>query len=182
MGVEVISEAVENAKENAKRNGIKNAEFICGDAGEVANKLADEKMLPDVIIADPPRKGCDEYTIDAICKMNPKRIVMVSCNPATAARDCSILSTKGYITERVQPVDLFGGTGHVECVVLLSQLPDEHIDIDIDLDELDLTSAECKATYDEIKAYVFEHSGLKVSSLYISQVILIPNHRLEINV
>lgn len=170
LGVEVISEAVENAKENAKRNGIKNAEFICGDAGEVANKLADEKMLPDVIIADPPRKGCDEYTIDAICKMNPKRIVMVSCNPATAARDCSILSTKGYITERVQPVDLFGGTGHVECVVLLSQLPDEHIDIDIDLDELDLTSAECKATYDEIKAYVFEHSGLKVSSLYISQV------------
>lgn len=170
LGVEVISEAVENAKENAKRNGIKNAEFICGDAGEVANKLADEKMLPDVIIADPPRKGCDEYTIDAICKMNPKRIVMVSCNPATAARDCSILSTKGYITERVQPVDLFGGTGHVECVVLLSQLPDEHIDIDIDLDEFDLTAAESRATYDEIKSYVLEKSGLKVSNLYISQV------------
>lgn len=121
LGVEVIPEAVENAKENAKINGIGNAEFICGDAGEIANKLAGEKMLPDVIIADPPRKGCDEHTIDAICKMNPNRIVMVSCNPATAARDCFILSKKGYITEKVQPVDLFGGTGHVECVILLSR-------------------------------------------------------------
>ena len=122
LGVEVIPEAVENAKENAKINGIGNAEFICGDAGEIANKLAGEKMLPDVIIADPPRKGCDEQTIDAICKMNPNRIVMVSCNPATAARDCFILSKKGYITEKVQPVDLFGGTGHVECVVLMSRV------------------------------------------------------------
>ena len=121
LGVEVIPEAVENAKENAERNGIKNAEFICGDAGEIANKLADERTLPDVIIADPPRKGCDEQIINAICKMNPKRIVMVSCNPATAARDCFILSKKGYIAEKVQPVDLFGGTGHVECVVLLTK-------------------------------------------------------------
>lgn len=122
LGVEVIPEAVENAKENAKRNGIYNAEFICGDAGEIAKKLADDGMLPDVVVADPPRKGCDEQTISAICKMNPKRIVMVSCNPATVARDCSILSTMGYTTEKVQPVDLFGGTGHVECVVLMSRV------------------------------------------------------------
>lgn len=122
LGVEVIPEAVENAKENAKRNGVENAEFICGDAGEIAKKLADDGMLPDVVVVDPPRKGCDGQTISAICKMSPKCIVMVSCNPATAARDCSILSTMGYATEKVQPVDLFGGTGHVECVVLMSRI------------------------------------------------------------
>lgn len=170
VGVEVIPEAIKNAKENANRNGIENASFICGDAGETAKKFADENMLPDIIVADPPRKGCDMQSIEAICSMSPKRIVMVSCNPATAARDCAVIAERRYVVEKVQPVDLFSGTGHVECVVLLSQLPDEHIDIDIDLDELDLTSAECKATYDEIKEYVFEHSGLKVSSLYISQV------------
>lgn len=122
LGVEIIPEAVENAIENAKRNGIDNAEFICGDAGKIARKLADEGMLPDVIVADPPRKGCDEQTIEAICKMNPLRIVMISCNPATAARDCAVLSLKGYVIKKVQPVDLFGGTGHVETVVLMSRV------------------------------------------------------------
>ncbi len=121
LGVEVISAAVENAKENAKRNGISNAEFICGDAGEVAKKLADENMLPDVIVADPPRKGCDVQTIEAICSMNPKRVVMVSCNPVTAARDCAMLCERQYKVEKVQAVDLFPGTGHVECVVLMSR-------------------------------------------------------------
>lgn len=124
LGVEVIPEAVENAKRNAVGNGIENAEFICGDAGETAEKLSHENMLPDVIIADPPRKGCDTQTIDAICRMNPQRVVMVSCNPATAARDCALLGERGYSTEKVQPVDLFPGTSHVECVVLLSRLKD----------------------------------------------------------
>ncbi|MBQ8688207.1 MAG: 23S rRNA (uracil(1939)-C(5))-methyltransferase RlmD [Ruminococcus sp.] len=121
LGVEVIPEAVENAKENAERNGIENAEFICGDAGEIAQRLAAENMLPDVIVADPPRKGCDEQTIDAICQMNPERIVMVSCNPSTAARDCALLCQRQYRIVKVQPVDLFPGTGHVECVVLMSR-------------------------------------------------------------
>lgn len=121
LGVEVIPEAIENAKENARRNGIENAKFLCGDAGEIAKKLADENMLPDVIVADPPRKGCDMQTIEAICKMSPKRVVMVSCNPATAARDCALLSNRHYKVEKVQPVDLFPGTGHVECVVLMSR-------------------------------------------------------------
>ncbi len=122
LGVEVIPEAVQNASENAKRNGIENAEFICGDAGDVAAKLADDNMLPDVIVADPPRKGCDIQTIDSICKMNPDRVVMVSCNPATAARDCAILCQRQYQIVKVQPVDLFPGTGHVECVVLMSKV------------------------------------------------------------
>lgn len=121
LGVEVVPPAVENAKRNAERNGIENAEFICGDAGEVAKKLADENMLPDVIVADPPRKGCDMQTIDAICRMNPERVVMVSCNPATAARDCALLCERQYKIEKVQPVDLFPGTGHVECVVMMSR-------------------------------------------------------------
>lgn len=121
LGVEVIPEAVENAKKNAARNGIQNAEFLCGDAGEIAKKLADENMLPDVIVADPPRKGCDAQTLDAICRMNPERVVMVSCNPATAARDCALLCERQYKVEKVQPVDLFPGTGHVECVVLMSR-------------------------------------------------------------
>ncbi|MBQ8514153.1 MAG: 23S rRNA (uracil(1939)-C(5))-methyltransferase RlmD [Ruminococcus sp.] len=121
LGVEVIPEAVENARENASRNGIRNAQFLCGDAGEIAARLAAEQMLPDVIVADPPRKGCDAQTIDAICRMNPERVVMVSCNPATAARDCALLCQRQYQIVKVQPVDLFPGTGHVECVVLLSR-------------------------------------------------------------
>ncbi|MGN0593469.1 MAG: 23S rRNA (uracil(1939)-C(5))-methyltransferase RlmD [Ruminococcus sp.] len=124
LGVEVIPEAVENAKENAARNGIENATFLCGDAGEIAKRLAGENMLPDVIVADPPRKGCDEQTIDAICQMKPRRIVMVSCNPATAARDCARLCQRQYHMVQVQPVDLFPRTGHVECVALMSRIKD----------------------------------------------------------
>lgn len=136
VGVEIVPEAVENAKENAARAGVKNAAFFCGDAGSIAGKLAEQGTAPDVIVVDPPRKGCDEAALWAMVQMQPERIVMISCNATTAARDCAMLSRMGYAAERVQPVDLFPGTGHVECVVLLSQLPDEHIDIDINLDEL----------------------------------------------
>lgn len=121
IGVEIIPEAVENAKQNAARAGISNARFFSGDAGRIAKQLAESREMPDIIIADPPRKGCDRDTIMAMVQMQPERIVMISCNPATAARDCELLSQMGYCVEKVQPVDLFPRTGHVECVVLLSR-------------------------------------------------------------
>lgn len=130
-GIEIIPQAVENAKHNADLNNISNAEFLCGDAGKIFSLL---NKSPDVIILDPPRKGCDSLTLDTIIKSNCKHIVMISCNPSTSARDCKILSDNGYIVEKVRGVDMFPRTSHVECVVLLSQLPDEHIDIDIDPD------------------------------------------------
>ena len=121
VGVEIVPEAVENAKENAARAGVKNAAFFCGDAGSIAGKLAEQGTAPDVIVVDPPRKGCDEAALWAMVQMQPERIVMISCNATTAARDCAMLSRMGYAAERVQPVDLFPGTGHVECVVLMSR-------------------------------------------------------------
>lgn len=120
-GAEIIPEAVENAKKNAAANNISNADFICADAGQAAKLLSDNGRLPDVIITDPPRKGCDTLTLDSIIKMSPERVVMVSCNPATAARDCRYLADKGYSLEKVQAVDMFPGTGHVECVCLMKR-------------------------------------------------------------
>ncbi len=122
IGVEIIPQAIENAKRNAEINGIKNTEFICGDAGDIAVKLAERNTAPDVVILDPPRKGCDKITLDNVVKMSPQKIVMISCNPATAARDCQILDSMGYKTLKVRAVDMFAGTGHVECVVLMSRI------------------------------------------------------------
>ncbi len=119
IGVEVIPEAVENARENARRNGCENATFLCADAAEATVQLRQEGIRPDVVIVDPPRKGCAPSVLSDIAEMSPERIVMISCNPATAARDCAILSEYGYCTEKVQPVDLFPRTTHVECVCLL---------------------------------------------------------------
>ena len=171
IGVEVVPQAVENAAENAEKSGVKNAEFICGDAGTISEKLSADGLKPDVIVVDPPRKGCDEKTLSSCIKMSPERIVMISCNPATAARDCAYLTDNGYRLVSVRGVDMFPRTGHVECIALLSKLKsDQHIEVELKTDELDLTSAESKATYDEIKAYVKEHSGLTVSSLNIAQV------------
>ena len=120
-GVEIVPEAVENARQNAQRKGIANARFFCGDAGAIAEQLEKNGEIPHVIIVDPPRKGCDETAIHAMVRMQPKRIVMISCNPATAARDCALLEQKGYEVKVVQAVDLFPETGHVECVVLMSR-------------------------------------------------------------
>lgn len=171
IGVEIVPDAVENAKENAKRCGVENARFICADAKEAAAQLAAENLHPDVIVVDPPRKGCDLEVLQAISAMAPKRLVMISCNSASLARDCKELEALGYHLEKAAPVDLFPRTTHVETVCLLSKLNNkQHIDVELKLDELDLTSAESKATYDEIKAYVLEKYGLKVSSLYISQI------------
>lgn len=122
VGVEIIPEAIENAKANAEMNGIDNAEFICGDAGDIAKILYNRGERPRVIIADPARKGCDRQSLEYMAKMSPDRIVMISCNHSTAARDCAILGELGYKTEKVCGVDLFPGTCHVECVVLMSRI------------------------------------------------------------
>ncbi len=173
VGVEVVPQAVEEARQTAARLGLPagKAEFYCTDAGAAAARFAAEGHHPDVVVVDPPRKGCSAETLTALVQMAPRTIVMVSCNPATAARDVRILHDAGYAAKSVQPFDLFPRTKHVEAVVLLSKLnAKQHIEVELNLDELDLTAAESKATYDEIKAYVLEKYGLKVSSLYISQV------------
>lgn len=121
IGAEIVPEAVENAKRNAAASGFTNAEFICADAGQAADDLSQRGLKPDVIILDPPRKGCGEETLAACAKMFPERIVMISCNPATAARDCARLAELGYRVEKVRAFDLFPRTGHVECVVLMSK-------------------------------------------------------------
>ena len=120
-GVEIVTQAVENARENAENSGIENAEFICADAGTAANNIVNSGRFPDVVVIDPPRKGCDKLTLDSVVKMNPERIVMISCNPSTAARDCAYLCENGFEAGKVRAVDMFPRTGHVECVVLLSQ-------------------------------------------------------------
>ena len=171
-GVEIVPAAIENAKENAKLNGLENTEFFVGKAEEVLpREYKKNGVYADVIVVDPPRKGCDETLLETMIEMNPERIVYVSCDSATLARDLKYLCARGYELRKVCPVDQFGMTVHVETVVLLSQQkPDDTIEIDLDLDELDATSAELKATYQEIKDYVLKEFGLKVSSLYISQV------------
>ena len=171
FGAEVVPQAVEDARENALRNGVNNAEFLCGDAGEAARALAARGVKPDVVCVDPPRKGLAEDVVDTIVSMAPYRVVYVSCDPATLARDVKRFVSLGYVLRKAEAVDMFPRTAHVETVVLLSQQkPDDTIEIDLDLDELDATTAETKATYEEIKAYVWDKHHLKVSSLYISQV------------
>lgn len=171
IGVEIVPEAIENAKQNALANGITNCEFICADAAEAARILHSRSLRPDVIMVDPPRKGCGREACEQIAAFSAPRIVMVSCNAATAARDCAYFAELGYSTDKCVAVDMFSGTNHVETVVLLSKLKvDHHIEIELKMDELDLTAAESKATYDEIKAYVLNKYGLKVSQLYIAQI------------
>ena len=174
VGVESVPEAIESAKANAARMGDAVAAkscFFCADAGQAATRLAAEGLHPDVVMLDPPRKGCDEATLSAVVRMAPRRVVYVSCNPATAARDAAWLENNGYHAEKVQPVDLFPRTKHCEAVLLLSKLNvDHHIEVEVSMDELDVTAAESKATYNEIREHVWEHHQLKVSNLYIAQV------------
>ncbi len=170
IGVEIIPQAIENAKKNARVNGVDNAEFICGDAGKIATWLAANNEQPDVIVIDPPRKGCDNMTLDAILKMSPEKVVYISCNPATAARDCKYLCENSYELRRLRPADMFPRTTHVETIVLLGR-KDIHERIKFDVNVEDLHGrASATATYPEIKAYVLEKFGLKVSSLYIAQI------------
>ena len=175
VGVEIVPEAIESAKANAARMGDAVAAkscFFCADAGQAATRLAAEGLHPDVVMLDPPRKGCDEATLSAVVRMAPRRVVYVSCNPATAARDAAWLEQNGYHTEKVQPVDLFPRTKHCECVIALSkgEINSKKVRVEFSLEGMDTSGLQKGATYPEIKARVLEQTGLKVSSLYISQV------------
>ena len=168
LGIELIEEAVVAANENAKRNYLENCTFLAGDVLKMVDELEER---PDLIIVDPPRDGIHPKAIGKIIAFGAPEIVYVSCKPTSLARDLEIFQQEGYQVERVKLMDMFPRTVHVETVVLLSQQkPDDTIEIDLDLDELDATTAEKKATYEEIKAYVWDKHHLKVSSLYISQV------------
>ena len=205
-GVEIVPQAIEDAKNNAKINNIDNAEFFVGKAEEVVpafykkqtgvqsdNDSTDSKEYdmtrPDVVVVDPPRKGCDKKLLDTIVSMTPDRIVYVSCDSATLARDLKLLVECGYKVEKVQPVDQFGNTVHVETVVLLSKgakgpvdlcsarteverrmVDNRKVKVDFSLEDMDLSEFKGKATYEQIKAYVLEQTGRKVSSLYIAQI------------
>ena len=200
-GVEIVPQAIEDARNNAKRNGIDNAEFFVGKAEEVVpafyekalkqaqDSEAGKSIRPDVVVVDPPRKGCEEVLLETIVKMQPQRIVYVSCDSATLARDLKFLSSNGYAVKKVQPVDQFGHSVHVETVVLLSKgakgpvdlcsarteverrmVDSRKVKVDFSLEDMDLSKFKGKATYEQIKAYVLENTGLKVSSLYIAQI------------
>jgi len=172
-GVEIVPAAIENAKENAKLNGLENTEFFVGKAEEVLpREYKKNGVYADVIVVDPPRKGCDETLLETMVEMNPDRIVYVSCDSATLARDLKYLCERGYELRKVCPVDQFGMTVHVETVVLLSkgEVDSKKIRVEFSLEDMDMSEFQDGATYTQIKDYVLEHSGLKVSNLYISQI------------
>ena len=178
-GLEIVPEAIENAKKNAENNGLHNTEFFVGAAEEVLPKWVEEQKregkdvgnLVDVVSLDPPRKGCDEACLSAVLELSPKRIVYVSCDPGSLARDMKYLREGGYELKKWVGIDNFPRTGHVEGVALLSKLDSKnHISVELPIDDMDLTSAESKATYKEIQNYVLEKFGFKVSNLYIAQV------------
>ena len=171
IGIEIVPEAIQNANENAVRNHIENAEFRVGATEELLPRLIADGLRPDVIVLDPPRKGCDPAVLEAIIAAAPKRVVYVSCGAPTLARDAKLLAEGGYTAEKVQCVDMFCWTGAVETVMsLVQQNPDDIVKVGIDADELAVTKAESKATYGEIQARVKEQTGLNVTPLYIAQV------------
>lgn len=172
IGVEIVPQAIEDAKFNAAQNGMENAEFFCMDAGQAAKMLADRRTRPDVIVVDPPRKGVSADVIEAISAMAPQRVVYVSCDPATLARDLKLLTAAGYTLQTAEAFDLFPRCAHVETVVLLSkgEIDSKKVRVEFSLEDMDMSGFQKGATYEQIKAYVLEHTGLKVSSLYISQI------------
>ena len=172
IGVELNNDAVKDAIANAKRNNMDNIRFYCDDAGKFMTRMAADGQHADVVFMDPPRSGSDETFLNCVAKLAPKKIVYISCGPDTLARDLGVLKKKGYRVEKMVGVDLFPMTEHVETVCLLSKLHEakHHVNVKLDMDEMDITSAESKATYEKIKKYVLEETGLKVSNLYIAQV------------
>lgn len=166
IGVEIVEEAVVAARENAKLNGLDNCEFIAGDVLKVIDEIEEK---PDFIVLDPPRDGIHPKALEKIIAYGVEHLVYISCKPTSLARDLEVFIAHGYRAEKVRCVDMFPQTVHVETVVLLSQ---QHVDhhIELDLDELDATSVETKATYNEIQQYVLKETGLMVSNLYIAQV------------
>lgn len=168
IGVEIIEEAVEAAKENAVRNGLSNCRFIAGDVFKVLDEIEEK---PDVIVLDPPRDGIHPKALPKILNYGVDKIVYISCKMTSLARDLEMMQLAGYRVEKMTAVDQFCESVHVETVVLLSQRKaDDYVEVELELDELDVTSAETKATYKEIQEYVLKEHGLKVSNLYISQV------------
>ena len=184
-GVEIVPAAIENAKENAKLNGLENTEFFVGKAEEVLpREYKKNGVYADVIVVDPPRKGCDETLLETMIEMNPERIVYVSCDSATLARDLKYLCARGYELRKVCPVDQFGMTVHVETVVLLShKKADSYIHIDVEFGEgegkipvdsiakrAEAYKPKEKVTYKMIKEYIEAKYGFKVHTAYIAEV------------
>ena len=184
-GVEIVPQAIEDAKNNARLNNIDNAEFFVGKAEEVVPAFYEELsrkaangdeeakrgIHPDVVVVDPPRKGCEETLLETVVKMSPKRMVYVSCDSATLARDLKFMEEHGYKVEKVQAVDQFGNTVHVETVVKLSLKKDTpKIEVTKEPDEESNYTPEEKATYSKIKEYVKEKYGVNVHTSYIAQV------------
>ena len=171
-GAEVVPQAVDDAIANARRNHIENARFLCADAGEAARYLEGEGVRPDVVCVDPPRKGLAEDVVDTIADMGPERVVYVSCDPGTLGRDVKRFAGRDYTLKKAVAVDMFPRTAHVETVVLLSkgEVDSKKIRVEFSLEDMDMSEFQDGATYTQIKDYVLEHSGLKVSNLYISQI------------
>ena len=172
IGVELNRDAIKDAISNAKRNHIHNVTFYNEDAGQFMVEMAEKGEHADVVIMDPPRTGSDEAFLSSVVRLAPNKVVYVSCGPETLVRDLKYLTKHGYRMKECTPFDLFPFTKHVETVCLLSKLHEakHHVNVKLDMDEMDITSAESKATYEEIKKYVLEETGLKVSNLYIAQV------------
>ena len=172
IGGEIVPEAIRDAEDSARRNGVENVEFLCGDASRLAAELRQRGLRPDVICVDPPRKGLAPDVVEAAASMEPERIVYVSCDPATLARDAARFAPLGYRPVRACAVDLFPGTAHVETVVLLSkgEIDSKKVRVEFSLEDMDMSEFQDGATYPQIKEYALEHTGLKVSNLYISQI------------
>ena len=171
IGIELNKDAVRDAKVNARENKITNARFYQGDAGQFMEAMAAKGEHADLVFMDPPRSGSDRKFMSSVITLNPAKIVYISCGPDTLARDLEYLTKHGYEVKKMQAVDMFGFTEHVETCVLLSKIKStQHIEVEINLDEMDLTKAESKATYEEIKEYVLKNYGMNVTNLYIAQV------------
>ena len=184
IGVELNADAIRDAKENARRNGVENARFLCDDAGRFMQKLAKEGNAPDVVMMDPPRAGSDQKFLQSLLMLKPKRVVYVSCNPETLARDLRVLVDGGYQAEWATTVDMFPGTEHVETVVLLShKKADSYIHIDVEFGEgegkipvdsiakrAEAYKPKEKVTYKMIKEYIEAKYGFKVHTAYIAEV------------
>ena len=172
IGGEIVPEAIRDAEDSARRNGVENVEFLCGDASRLAAELRQRGLRPDVICVDPPRKGLAPDVVEAAASMTPGRIVYVSCDPATLARDVARFAPLGYCPVRACAVDLFPGTAHVETVVLLSkgEIDSKKVRVEFSLEDMDMSGFQNYATYSQIKERVLQQTGLKVSSLYIAQI------------
>ena len=172
VGVELNRDAVRDAIGNARHNNVKNARFFAADATQWITEAAAAGQRADVIFMDPPREGSTPQFIESVARMAPKRVVYVSCNPETMARDLALLTAKGYRAEGFTPVDLFPQTAHCETVVLLSkgEIDSKKVRVEFSLEDMDMSEFQDGATYPQIKEYVLEHTGLKVSNLYISQI------------